>query len=340
MGIAMRFWRVLAAGALLVTGGMAQAAAPLTKIRFVTDWKAQAEHGGFYEALAEGLYKKAGLDVTIIEGGPAVNVPQMLAGGAADFGIGSDSFIALNLVKQNAPIKAVLAVFQKNPQVLLTHPRPDVKRLADMKGMPIMISDAATVAWWPWLRAKYGFADMQIRKYTFNLAPFLVDPKAIQDGYLSSEPYTIEREGHIKPKVFLLADFGYPGYANMVLAPQKWIDRNPKAVQAFVDATSRGWVDYLYGNPAPANALIKRDNAEMTDGLIAAAIDKMRRYGIANSGEASSRGLGAMTDARWQTFFETMSTEGLYQKNLTYRNAYDLRFVNAGGLAKVPVARK
>ncbi|MEJ1967114.1 MAG: ABC transporter substrate-binding protein [Rhizomicrobium sp.] len=241
---------------------------------------------GFYEALAEGLYARAGLDVQIIEGGPAVNVPQMLAGGAADFGIGSDSFIALNLARRNAGIKAVMAVFQKNPQVLITHPRPDVKRLADMKGMPIMISDAATVAWWPWLRAKYGFTDSQIRKYTFNLAPFLIDPKAIQEGYLSSEPYTIESKAHFKPQVFLLADNGYPGYANLVLATQTWIDTDPKAVQAFVNATHQGWLDYLNGNPAPANALIKRDNPEMSDALIHQAIGKLKAYGIVLSGDA------------------------------------------------------
>jgi len=317
--------------AILSLSFAAQAASPppLTKIRFVTDWKAQAEHGGFYEALAEGLYKKAGLDVTIIGGGPAVNVPQMLAGGAADFGIGSDSFIALNLVKQNAPIKAVLAVFQKNPQVLLTHPRADVKRLADMKGMPIMISDAATVAWWPWLRAKYGFSDSQIRKYTFNLAPFIVDPKAIQEGYLSSEPYTIESQAHFKPQIFLLADNGFPSYANLVFAAQKWIDGDPKAVQAFVTATRNGWLDYLNGDPRPANTLIRRENPEMTEALIKQAIAKLKAYGIVMSGDATALGLGVMTDARWKLFFDTMAADGLYPKTLQYKNAYDLRFVHA-----------
>ncbi|HEX4301524.1 MAG TPA: ABC transporter substrate-binding protein [Rhizomicrobium sp.] len=323
--------RTLLALAFVVSlGGIAQAApAPLTKIRFVTDWKAQAEHGGFYEALAEGLYKKAGLDVTIIEGGPTVNVPQMLAGGAADFGIGSDNFIALNLVKQNAGIKAVMAVFQKNPQVLITHPRADVKKLADMKGMPIMIGDAATVAWWPWLRVKYGFSDTQIRRYTFNLAPFLVDPKAIQEGYLSSEPFTIETTAHFKPQVFLLADNGYPGYANMVFVTQKWIDTNPKVVQAFVTATQAGWLHYLGGNAAPANALIKHDNPEMNDALIRQAIAKLKAYGIVLSGDAATLGLGTMTDARWKFFFDTMVADGLYPKTLPYKNAYDLRFVRA-----------
>jgi NitT/TauT family transport system substrate-binding protein len=311
----------------LVAAFTAAAAEAATHITFVTDWKAQAEHGGFYEAQALGLYKARGLDVQIVEGGPSVNVPQLLAGGAADFGIGSNGFIPLNMVRQGVPVKAVMAIFQKDPQVLVTHPRADVKSLADMKGKPIMIADASTVAFWPWLKAKYGFSDTQIRKYTFNLAPFLVDPKAIQEGYLTSEPYTIEQQGHFKPQVFLLADNGYPGYANMVVVPQKWIATNPKAVQAFVDATREGWRAYLFGNPAPANALIKKDNPDMTDGLIAQAIAKMKSYGIVVSGDATTMGIGTMTDARWKTFFDTMASEGLYPKSLPYKNAYDLRFV-------------
>ena len=325
----LRIFTALALLAGLTTSALAAAApAPLVKIRFVTDWKAQAEHGGFYEALAEGLYKKAGLDVTILEGGPTVNVPQLLAGGAADFGIGSDSFIALNLVRQHAGIKAVMAVFQKNPQILMTHPRGDVKKLADMKGKPILISDAATVAWWPWLRAKYGFSDTQIRKYTFNLAPFLVDPGAIQEGYLTSEPFTVETQAHFKPQVFLLADNGFPSYANMVFTTQKWIDTNPKAVQAFVTATQAGWLHYLNGNPAPANAMIRRDNPEMSEALIKQAIAKMKAYGIVLSGDAVTFGLGTMTDAKWKQFFDTMVADKLYDKGLDYRQAYDLRFVH------------
>jgi NitT/TauT family transport system substrate-binding protein len=320
----MRFGTVFAFMAIALAALAAPAAAAPVHITFVTDWKAQAEHGGFYEAQALGLYAKAGLDVKIMEGGPSVNVPQLLAGGAADFGIGSNGFIPLNMVREGVPVRAVMAVFQKDPQVLITHPRGDVKSLADLKGKPIMIADESTVAFWPWLKAKYGYSDAQIRKYTFNLAPFLVDPKAIQEGYLTSEPYTIEKEGGFKPQVFLLADNGYPGYANMVLVPQKWIDGNPKAVQAFVNATIEGWQAYVFGNPAPANAIIKHDNPEMTDGLIAQAIQKMRGYNLVQS---NSNPLGSMSDARWKTFFDTMSSEGLYPKALDYRRAYDLRFV-------------
>ncbi len=306
---------------------MAAPAKPLTRIVFVTDWKAQAEHGGFYEALALGYYKQRGLDVRIREGGPSVNVPQLLAGGAADFGIGSNSFVAFNLLKAGVPVKAVMAVFQKDPTILMTHPRGDVKRLADLKGKPIMISDTSVNTMWPWLKAKYGFDDGQIRKYTFNLAPFLVDPNAVQEGYLTSEPYTVQSQAHFAPQVFLLADNGYAGYANLVLVPQRWIDTKRAAVRAFYDATRDGWREYLNGDARPANALIKKDNPEMSDALIAQAIAKMKSYGIVMSGDAKTFGIGAMTPPRWRDFFNASVAEGLYPKTLPYQNAYDLSFM-------------
>ncbi len=306
------------------------APAPLTKITFVTDWKAEAEHGGYYEAIAEGLYKKHGLDVTLIQGGPSVNVPQMIAAGSADFGIGSNAFIVMNTAVQNAPMKAVMAIFQKDPQVLITHPRDDVKSLADMKGKPIMVSDATVSSLWEWLKSKYNFDDKQIRKYTFNLAPFLADPKAIQEGYLTSEPYSIEKEGGFKPQVFLLADDGYSGYGNMVLANNKWIEQKPAVVQAFVDATIEGWRDFLYGDSAPAAALIKKDNPEMTDDVIAQAIDKMKSYGVVMSGDAATLGIGAMNEDRWMDFYNTMTYQHVFPLDVSWHDAFTLQFVNGG----------
>ena len=300
----------------------------LTKITFVTDWKAQAEHGGFYQGIAKGIYKAHGIDLQIRQGGPDINVPQLLAGGAADFGMGSNGFIPLNIVKEGVPLRAVMAVFQKDPQVLMTHPRGDIKSLADIKGKPVMISDSAITTFWPWLKSKFGYSDSQIRKYTFNLAPFLVDQTAIQEGYLSSEPFMAEKEGKFKPNVFLLADNGYPGYANMVLVSQKWIDEKPMLVQQFVDATIESWADYIYGDASPGNKLIRQDNPEMMDDLIAQAIEKMKSYGIVVSGDATTLGLGSMTDERWKGFFDTMSSEGLYPASLDYKKAYDLRFTN------------
>ncbi len=314
----------------------AAAAKPLVKITFATDWKAQAEHGGYYQALATGLYRRAGLDVTIRQGGPAVNPPQLIAAGAVEFAMGSNQFQPLNLVAAGADARAVAAIFQKDPQVLIVHPRDDVKSIADMKGKPIMISDATISTWWVWARAKYGFDDTQIRKYTFNAAPFLTDPKAIQQGYVSSEPYLIEKEGKFKPQVFLLSDAGYPGYSNFILARGKDIRGRAAIVQAFVNASIDGWSSYLNGDPSPGNALIKKDNPEMTDDLIANGIAQMRAHGIVMSGDATTKGIGAMTDARWKEFFDLMAANGVFDKTLDYKKAYTLAFVGKGRGAPKP----
>jgi len=292
-----------------------------TAIKFATDWRAEAEHGGFYQALATGEYAKRGLDVTIIQGGPGVNVPQLLASGAVDLGMGSNSFIVMNLAQEKVPVKAVAAFMQKDPQVLIAHPDAGIKTIADMKGHPILLADASVTAFWVWLKAKYGFTDDQVRKYTFNNGPFIADKTAVQQGYLSSEPYTIEQQAHFKPAVFLLADEGFPGYAAMVLAPDSLIARNPAAIRAFNEASAAGWKSYLYGDPRPADALIMKDNPEITEPVLAQARDKMRQYAI-----VAPDGSGAMTDARWAEFFKVASAQGVYPKDMDYHAAYTLEF--------------
>jgi len=298
-------------------------------IRFATDWRAEAEQGGFYEALANGEYAKRGLKVTFVPGGPGVNVPQLVASGAVELGIGSNSFIVMNVAAEHVPVKAVAAFMQKDPQVLIAHPDVGIHSLADMKGHPILLGDASVTAFWVWLKAKYGFTDDQIRKYTFSNAPFLADKRIVQEGYVTSEPYTIEKEGHLKPAVFLLADEGYPGYASLILAPNKLIAANPAAVRAFVEASAAGWHDYLLGDPKPGDALILKDNPEMSEDVLAQARDKMRGYGIVDSGDAKTGGLGAMTDARWASFFAMASKMGVYPPNLVYKSAYTLAFLPA-----------
>jgi NitT/TauT family transport system substrate-binding protein len=320
----------LTALACACSGKKEQAAAPgpqKTAIRFATDWRAEAEHGGFYEALANGEYAKRGLDVTIVQGGPGVNVPQLLAAGSVDLGVGSNSFIVMNLAQEQVPLKAVAAVFQKDPQVLIAHPAAGVETLADLKGHPILLADASISAFWVWLKAKYGFTDDQVRKYTFNSAPFLADKRAAQQGYVTSEPYTIEKEAGIKPKVFLLADNGYPGYATMILATDDLIAKNPAAVKAFVEATAKGWQDYLHGDPRPADALIRKDNPEITQDVLDQARAKLKSYAIVDGGDAKAGGIGAMTDARWQTFFDMAAGQGVYPKTMDYKRAYTLQFV-------------
>ena len=302
-------------------------ASGLTPIRFATDWHAQAEHGGFYEAVAEGEYKKRGLDVTIVQGGPAVNVPQLLAAGAVEMGMGSNSFVVLNLAQEKAPVKAVAAFMQKDPQVLIAHPDSKVSGFADMKGRPILISDSAVTTFWLWLKAKYGFTDDQVRKYTHNNATFLADPRAIQEGYITSEPYTLKKEGHIEPKVFLLADAGYPGYAAMALATDKLIASNPAAVKAFVEASAKGWHDYLYGDPKPADALILKDNPDMTQDVLDQARAKMVEAGIIDGGDAKTSGIGTMSDGRWAEAFKVGTDAGVYPKTMDYKAGYSLQFV-------------
>ncbi|MEN3973647.1 ABC transporter substrate-binding protein [Emcibacter sp. SYSU 3D8] len=296
-------------------------------ISFATDWRAQAEQGGFYQALATGEYEKRGIDVSIMQGGPAVNVPQLLASGAVDLGMGSNSFIVMNLAAEEVPVKAVAAFMQKDPQVLIAHPGQGIASIADMKGRPILLGDASVTAFWVWLKAKYGFTDDMVRKYTFNPAPFIADETAIQQGYVTSEPYTIEKQAGFAPEVFLLADEGYPGYAAMVLAPDALIARNPEAVRAFVEGSAAGWQSYLNGDPAPGDALILQDNPEATPELLAQAREKMKSYGIVESGDAVSGGIGAMTDARWAEFFSIATAQGVYPSDLDYRNAYTLEFL-------------
>ena len=301
--------------------------AGLTTIRFATDWHAQAEQGGFYQALATGEYSRRGLKVSIIQGGPAVNVPQLLASGAVEMGMGSNSFIVLNLAQEHAPVKAVAAFMQKDPQVLIAHPGRGINSLADMKGRPILVSDAAITTFWPWLKARFGFRDDQIRKYTHDNATFLADPRAIQEGYLTSEPYTIEKEGHIKPQVFLLADAGYPGYAAMALATDRLIQANPAAVKAFVDGSAAGWRSYLYGDPRPGDALILRDNPDMTQDVLDQARAKMVAQGLVDGGDAKTAGIGVMTDARWAAAFQFAAGARLYPKAMDYRSGYTLQFL-------------
>jgi NitT/TauT family transport system substrate-binding protein len=301
-------------------------AGPL-KIRFATDWRAQAEHGGFYQAVAMGEYARRGLDVTIVPGGPGVNVPQMVATGAVDLGMGSNSFIVLNLAKEQIPVKAVAAFFQKDPQVLMAHPDPKLKSIADLKGRPFLLADASIDAFWVWLKARYGFTDAQVRKYNYNSAPFIANPQAVQQGYVTSEPYTIEKTAGFKPAVFLLADEGYPSYATMALASDKTIAERPDMVRRFVQASAAGWSAYLNGDASAADRMILKDNPEMTQDLLTQARAKLKAYGLVDGGDAKTLGVGAMTDARWAEFFAVAAGEGVYPKTLDYKRAYTLDFV-------------
>lgn len=306
--------------------------AALTKVTYGTNWFAQAEHGGFYQAVAAGIYKDHGLEVTIKMGGPQVNGTQLLMGGAIDFfmGYGSD---AIKSIEEGIPKITVASLFQKDPQVLIAHPNAGVTKLEDLKGKPIFISSAANVTYWPFLKAKYGFTDSQKRTYNFNPGPFLADKNSAQQGYLSSEPLAVQKAGGITPVVFLLADNGYEPYSTTIECKRELVQTNPDLVQRFVDASIKGWYSYLTGDSTAANALIKKDNPEMTDEQIKYGIEKMKQYGIVDSGDAQAQGIGAMTDARWKSFFDTMSSQDVFKSTTDYKQAYTLQFINKGTAA-------
>lgn len=310
------------------TSALTATTSQLKSVTFGTNWFAQAEHGGFYQAVAKGIYKEYGLDVKIQMGGPQVNGTQLLMGGAADFfmGFGSD---AIKAVEEGIPKVTVAAIFQKDPQVLITHPGVGNDSLEKIKGKPVLISAAANKTYWPFLKAKYGFKDDQKRPYNFNSGPFLADKNAAQQGYVTSEPLAIKKQGGFDPVVILLADHGYNPYSTTIETKKELIEKNPDLVQRFVDASIKGWYSYLE-DPEPGNQLIKKDNPEMTDEQLDYGLQKLKEYGIIISGDADKLGIGAMTDERWKSFFDTLAQQGVFKKETDYKQAYTLRFVNKG----------
>jgi NitT/TauT family transport system substrate-binding protein len=276
----------------------------LDKVSYQTNWRAQAEHGGFYQAQATGLYKEAGLDVEIRQGGPQLDVNATLLAGRADV-VESDAFRTFNFARDSVPALTIAAMFQKDLRALLSHPGVGNDSLAALKGKPILIGAAGRTSFWLWLKAKYGYTDDQIRPYTFNFAPFLADKNISMQAFITSEPYAIRQAG-VDPVIHLLADNGFVNYSDILVVLPKTAVERKDVVQRFVDASMKGWKSYLTGDPAPANALIKAANPDMTDDKIAYAIKVMRDSGVIGGGDAASLGIGAINAERWTGFYKDM----------------------------------
>lgn len=326
MRSALRF-AALSGLALLFAAGPARA---LDKVRFGTNWVAEAEHGGFYQALADGTYRKYGLDVTIVPGGPNVNNRLLLLAGRIEFYMSANTLQSFDAVASNVPTVAVAASFQKDPQVFIVHPDQGIDTFDDLKKLTLFISKEGMPTYFQWLKARYGFDERKVKPYTFNAQPFLVDKRSAMQGYVTAEPYAIEKQAGFKPKVFLLADHGFDAYSTLIETRREMIEKNPDLVQRFVDASMIGWANYIYGDSTPANTLIKRLNPDMTDDMLAYSIAKMREYGIVDSGDTKTLGIGAMTDARMEAFFREMVKAGVTKESLDYRKGYTLQFVNKG----------
>lgn len=309
----------------LLSAANVQAAEKLT---FLSSWKAQAEHGGYYQALAKGYYLACGVDLSIRQGGPAIDGKQLFVAGAVDMMMASYSDTAFQVNEAGFAAKAVMASFQKVPQVLMTHAGNGIEKMEDMKGRPILISASSRTTFWPFLKNKYGFTDAQLRAYTGQLAPWLLDPTGIQQGLLTNEPFRVNAETGKMPKTFLLADYGYDAYGSVVLASKKLIDEKPQVVQCFVDATKKGWAEFFV-DPSAGVALIKKDNPDNPDAVIDYGIKTMKSAGIVETAETAKNGIGTMNDARWKGHFDMLVSSGLVSKTLDYKSSYTLQFLKA-----------
>jgi len=321
-----RLLRTTLAGSAAMTGLRAARAQSPDKFVYQTGWRAQAEHGGYYQALGAGIYKAHGLDVEIRQGGPQLDANALLLSGRTDF-IEGNTLGALNYARESLPGLCVAAFFQKDMRVLLSHPGVGNDTLDALKGKPILIATAGRQSYWLWLKAKYGYTEDQARPYTFNMAPFLADKTLSQQGFLTSEPFALRAAG-VDPVIHLLADHGFDNYQGLLMCQPKLAAEKADAVQRFVDATIKGWASYLDGDPSPGNALIKRDNPDMSDDKIAYAIDVMKKSKLLMSADAEQLGLGAMTAKRWHSFYDDMVKVGAMPAGLDIDRLFTLKFVN------------
>ncbi len=321
--------RALTAAVFAVIAALVPARAQtLDKVSFGTNWVAEAEHGGFFQAVADGTYKNYGLDVTIVPGGPNNNNRMLLTARKLDFFMSANTLQSFDAVANNVPLVTVAAIFQKDPQVLLTHPEVKVTKLEDLKPLTLLVSKEGMTSYFQWLKSEYGFSESKVKPYTFNSQPFIVNKQSAMQGYVTSEPYAVEKAAGFKPGIVLLADYGFNSYSTLIETRREIVDKKPDLVQRFVDASIIGWYNYLYGDNKPANAMIKQLNPDMTDDLLAYSVAKMKEYGIVDSGDSLKNGIGAMTDERMASFFDKMVRAGVVRRDIDYRQAYTLRFAN------------
>ena len=321
--------RALTAGLVALLAALMPARAEtLDKVSFGTNWVAEAEHGGFFQAVADGTYQKYGLDVSIVPGGPNTNNRMLLTAGKLDFFMSANTLQSFDAVTNKVPLVTVAAIFQKDPLVLLTHPEVKIGKLDDFKPLTLLVSKEGLASYFQWLKSEYGFNESKVKPYTFNPQPFIVNKQSAMQGYVTSEPYAVQKAAGFKPNVVLMADYGWSAYSTLIETRIDMVDKKPDLVQRFVDASIIGWYNYLYGDNKPANEMIKKLNPDMTDELLAYSLGKMKEYGIVDSGDTLKDGIGAMSDARVASFFDKMVRAGVVKGDIDYRKAYTLRFAN------------
>jgi NitT/TauT family transport system substrate-binding protein len=316
----------LAASALAAT---AFPAAALERVAFGTNWLPQAEHGGFYQSVADSTYEECGLEVQIVPGGPQVNNRALMLADRLQFHMGGDLLQAFTAAAENVPVVAVMATFQKHPQVIISHPG-EADTWEELRDLTLLIGDNGFASYYQWMIAEWGFTAEQREVYTFNPAPFLANPRSGMQGFLSSEPFAIKTEAGFEPNVFLIADYGYSTYATTVETMRSTIENRPEVVRCFVEGSILGWYNYLYGDNAAANELILAANPEMTQDKIDYAISKMIEEGIVDSGDALEYGIGVITEAQVEDFFDKMVAAGVVDADIEWHSTFTTEFVGKG----------
>ncbi|ESZ64577.1 ABC transporter substrate-binding protein [Mesorhizobium sp. L103C131B0] len=321
----------ISALAIALLGAGTLGAAANEKVTFGTNWLAEPEHGGYYQAVADGTYAACGLDVTISQGGPQVSGRPLLLAGKLDFYMGGNLLSAFDAVQQGIPMRVVAADFQKDPQVIMSHPGQGLDKWEDLKNADqYILGDEGVQTFFQWMVIDLGFDAAKRVPYTYNTAPFLANKKSIQQGYVTSEPFAVKKEGGFVPNQFLLADYGWDTYSTTIEVMQDTIDKRPEVVQCFVDGSAKGWYNYLYGDNKAANEMIKKDNPDMSDEQIAFSIEQMKKFGLADSGDTEKLGIGAMNEDRIKSFYDKMVKAKVTPEGIDIKKAYTLAFINKG----------
>jgi NitT/TauT family transport system substrate-binding protein len=323
---------ILSAAPVAAQDKVQDEAAPdkLDKVSFGTNWVAEAEHGGFFQAVADGTYKKYGLDVTIVPGGPNENNRMLLIAGKIDFFMAANTLMSFDAVANKVPLVSVASIFQKDPQVFLTHPEAKITKLGELKPLTLFVSKEGITSYFQWLKSEYGFSEKNVRPYTFNAQPFIASPQSAMQGYVTSEPFAVEQASGLKSKVFLLADNGWDTPSTMIEGKRAYVDSHADVIQRFIDASVIGWYNYIYGDNRAANAAIKKDNPEMTDAQLAFTLKEMKEYGLIDSGIAQQKGIGCFDDGQVRSFYDKMVKAGVLNAGLDVGSIYTNRFVCKG----------
>ena len=296
---------------------------PLTRIILQTDWYAQAEHGGYYQALVKGYYRDAGLDVTIAQSGPEVPIDLKLATDVVQFCIGRGDDIICQIAR-DIPVVIVAAQMQHDVQAVLLHRESPVSTFRDLQGKSVMTLPGAT--WVTYVESTLHIK-FNIIPLNFGMAQFMADPNFIQQCFLTNEPHYAEQHG-APAKVLLFSDAGYDFY-RVLSGNADWVHAHPEATRAFVQASQHGWEDYMSGDRAAADALILQGNPQMKPEFIEYAVAAMRRYHLVEGDPAKGEAIGVLSRRRLQQQIDILKGIGALDHPITVDDVADFRFTRS-----------